>query len=107
MGRKGRIPEKEPSTQAREQAEEARKVASRAIWRLNILEYVILLATVLLSLLGGALVAWVLMTAASLPFRLTWAISSLLLFIIPGGSVYLRELRRGSRGRGSGSNSKP
>ena len=31
------------------------------------------------------------------PFRLTWAVSSLLLFIVPGGGVYLRELRRGRK----------
>lgn len=86
-----------PSEEDRMKAEEARRIADRAIKRLNILEYLILLAAVVLALLGGALVAWVLAESVELPFRVTWAIASLLLFIIPGGSVYLRELRRGKR----------
>ena len=73
--------------------EAAREVMSRAIWRLNILEYFILLAAVCLALLGGALVAWILSTLAGLSFRWCWAGSSLLLFIVPGGIVYLREFR--------------
>jgi uncharacterized membrane protein len=71
----------------------ARVVTSRAIWRLNVLEYFILLAAVGLALLGGALVAWTLSTLAGLSFRWCWAGSSLLLFIVPGGIVYLREFR--------------
>jgi hypothetical protein len=81
----------------KEKVEAARKVMERAIWRLNILEYVIIAGALLLALVGGALVAWVLHAAWAMPFRLTWAVSSLLLFIVPGGSVYLRELRRGNK----------
>jgi hypothetical protein len=33
-------------------------------------------------------------SALSLSFRWIWAISSLLLFILPGGFVYLREFRK-------------
>ena len=77
--------------------EATRTVLGRALWRLNILEYLILLAALLLALLGGALVAWGLGTAVAFPFRWSWAIASLLLFIVPGGSVYLRELRRGRK----------
>ena len=73
--------------------ETAREVMSRAIWRLNILEYFILLAAVALALLGGALIAWILSTLADLSFRWCWAGSSLFLFIVPGGIVYLREFR--------------
>lgn len=94
-----------PSAQERERAEEIRRIADRARRRLNVMEYVILLAAILAALLGGALVAWILGTIADLPFRPTWAVSSLLLFIIPGGSVYLRELRRGKPKKPPGSNS--
>ena len=70
------------------------EVTGRAIRRLDVLEYFILLAAVILALLGGALVAWILGAAAGFPFRISWAAASLLLFIVPGGIVYLRELRR-------------
>jgi len=94
-----------PLDQDRAKAEEARRIADRAIKRLNVLEYLILLAAVLLALLGGAVVAWALAATVGLSFRASWAVASLLLFIIPGGSVYLRELRRGRRETGSGSRS--
>jgi hypothetical protein len=83
-----------------ERARLARETTRRALWRLNVLEYLILSLALLLALGGGGLVAWILSTAASFPFRLTWGLTSLLLFIVPGGSVYLRELRRG-RTRGT------
>jgi len=66
----------------------------QARWRLNLLEYLILLLAVLLALGGGAVVAWIFSTTTSLPFRLSWIVASLLLFIVPGGMVYLLELRR-------------
>ena len=77
----------------RNELDAAREVTSRALWRLNVLEYFILLAAVGLALVGGALVAWMLSTLADLSFRWCWAGSSLLLFIVPGGIVYLRESR--------------
>jgi hypothetical protein len=77
-----------------DQAEAAREVMDRALRRLNILEYLILLLALGLALLGGALVAWILHTAFGLPFRWGWAGASLLLFLVPGGSVYFRELGR-------------
>jgi Flp pilus assembly protein TadB len=80
----------------KKKAEAARSAMRQARFRLNILEYLILLFAVLLALAGGGVVAWVLKTAASLPFRWTWVVSSLLLFIVPGGMVYLLELRRGA-----------
>jgi hypothetical protein len=83
-----------------ERADLARETMRRALWRLNVLEYLILFLALLLALGGGALVAWILSTIASFPFRLTWGLTSLLLFIVPGGNVYLRELRRG-RNRGN------
>ena len=75
------------------EVEVARKVMSRAIRRLDILEYLLLLFALGLALLGGALVAWILNTSAGLSFRWSWAGASLLLFIVPGGIVYLREFR--------------
>jgi len=90
-----------------ERARLARETMRRALWRLNALEYLILLLALLLALAGGALVAWILSTAASFPFRLTWGLTSLLLFIVPGGSVYLRELRRGRSRRDHGVKSEP
>lgn len=62
--------------------------------RLDILEVLVLLLALVLALLGGGLVAWVLHSAMAVPFRVAWAVVSLLLFIVPGGGVYLRELRR-------------
>jgi hypothetical protein len=78
-----------------DEVEAAREVAARAIRRLNILEYVILFFALALALLGGALVAWVVSSATDLSFRWTWAAASLLLFVLPGALVYLRERRRG------------
>jgi uncharacterized membrane protein len=72
----------------------ARKVMERAIWRLNVLEYLMLGMAVVLSLGGGALVAWILQTSFGVPFRPSWVITSLLLFIIPGLVVFGREWRK-------------
>jgi hypothetical protein len=100
-GRQGkrnqRRAERRAALEAERREKEARitrEVAGRAVWRLNLLEYFILLAALLLALAGGALVAWFLRATLDLPFRMVWAASSLLLFILPGGGVYLRELRR-------------
>ena len=87
-----------------DQAEVAREVMDRAIRRLNVLEYLILLLALALALLGGALVGWILQTAFGLPFRWGWAGASLFLFLIPEIMVYLREFRRSGSGppRGPG-----
>ena len=87
--------------QAREKESRiTREVAVRALWRLNLLEYLILFAALVLALMAGALVAWLLTALTGFSFRIGWALSSLLLFIVPGGTVYLRELRR-EKGRGT------
>lgn len=69
----------------------ARNFMERAIWRLNVLEYLMLGMTAALALGGGALVAWILMTSFGVPFRPSWVIASLFLFIIPGLVVFGRE----------------
>jgi len=89
------------------EAEAARTATRRALWRLDMLEYGLLAFALLLALLGGALVAWVLETVVSLPFRLTWAGVSLLLFIVPGLGVYLREHRRGKGRPAPGQKTEP
>jgi len=75
------------------EAGEVRRVATRAIWRLNILEYVILGVAAGLALLAGAVAAFLLGSALGLPFRPTWAVASLVLFAIPAAAAYLRERR--------------
>jgi hypothetical protein len=56
----------------------------RAIRRLSILEYVILVLAMAVAVAGGWIAAWLLQEALGLPFRPTWAVSSVLLFTVPG-----------------------
>ena len=79
---------------------EVRKVAERAIRRLNVIEYVILGAAAVLALLAGALAA-LLLQPMGLPFRPTWAVASVAIFVVPAAVAYLRErkLERQKGGR--------
>lgn len=70
-----------------------RRMMETAIRRLNVLEYVILGVAMALALLAGWLAAWMVEGVAGAPFRLTWALSSLLFFIVPGWIVIRRERR--------------
>ncbi len=70
-----------------------RRVATRAIWRLNILEWVILAVAAGLALLAGALAAFLANAALGLPFRPSWVVASLLIFGVPAAVTYLRERR--------------
>ncbi len=70
---------------------ETRRMMETAIGRLNVLEYVILGVAVVLALLAGALAAWLVENLTGAPFRLTWTLSSLLFFIVPGWVVLRRE----------------
>jgi len=84
---------------ARDRAEEARltrEIASRAVRRLDILEWVMLAGAVVLSLVGGALVALLLETSVGLSFRPTWVVASLLLFGVPG-VIAMKRMRRDER----------
>lgn len=71
-----------------------RRDMARAVRRLSILEYLILAAAVGMALGGGALVALLLNELTGVPFRVSWFISSLLLFSVPGLFVFRRETRR-------------
>lgn len=74
--------------------EGTREEVERAIRRLNVLEYAIMAAAVVLALGGGALAAYMLSSATSFPFRLTWAVCSVLLLVVPGVIVFGRDQRR-------------
>jgi predicted lysophospholipase L1 biosynthesis ABC-type transport system permease subunit len=78
---------------------ETRMEMERVIRRLNALELLILVAAVFFALGGGALVAFLLSSGTELPFRPTWAVISLLLFVVPGVAVFGRERRTGRKGR--------
>ena len=54
----------------------------------------ILFFALVLAFAGGALVAWALAPVLGMSFRVVWAVGSILLFILPGGFVYLREFRK-------------
>ncbi len=68
-----------------------RRMMETAIRRLNALEIVILGVLMALALLAGALTAWILEIMTGAPSRLTWALSSLLFFVLPGWVVLRRE----------------
>ncbi len=83
-----------------------RREMARAVRRLNILEYLILAAAGAMSLGGGALVALLLRELTDAPFRISWFVSSLLLFSVPGFFVLRRESGRDpTRGGADDSNS--
>ncbi len=69
---------------------ETRRTMERAIRRLNALEYAMLLAAAFFALAGGAVVAF-LLAPAGISFRVSWAVASLLLFLIPAAGVARRE----------------
>ena len=85
-----RTPARGPGT---EDTRAARKVMTRAIRRLNVLEWILLAAAAVASLAGGWLAALLGRSALGLPFRATWMIASLLLFLIPGAMALLAERR--------------
>ena len=119
MGRKGKRrragkgrEDSEDVAAGREEAvgqkgEAAREALNWVVGRLNVLEFLILFLALVLALLGGALVAWLLGPALPISFRWLWAVVSLLLFILPGGWVYLREFRERGASPNRGPKSKP
>ncbi len=81
------------------EVELVRQVASRAVRRLNVLEFMLLFLAAALALAAGALAAWLLSSTFGFSFRWGWAGASLLLFVVPAGVAYLREIRQ-SAGKG-------
>lgn len=94
MARREKDPKGMDRAEVEEKARQGREAVAWVLRRLDVLEYLILFFALVLALIGGALVAWVLGSALDLPFRATWGIASVLLFILPGGFVYLREFRK-------------
>jgi len=88
------MPSKREREETERKAREAREAVSWVRGRLDVLEYLILFFALVLALLGGALVAWVLGSLVPWSFRSLWAVASLVLFVLPGGFVYLREFRK-------------
>jgi len=86
---------------------EVRKDMERAIRRLNVLEYFIMVAAVLLALVGGGFVAFLLSSGTDLPLRPTWAVLSLLLIVVPAAVVFGRGRRRSRDGEDKASNDPP
>lgn len=78
------------------EAQAVHEVAARAIRRLDILEWVILAAAMLLAIGGGAAVAWLVAPTLSFGFRPIWAVMSLLLFVVPG-VIAIRRMRKDER----------
>jgi len=95
MGWVGMASDRRGPQDSQKKAEDARKAVDWVLGRLTVLEYLILFFAMILALAGGALVAWLVGTSTPLSFRWTWAVASLLMFILPGAFVYLREFRSG------------
>ena len=84
------------SLEERKEARILREVARRAIRRLDILEWVIFAGALTLAIVGGAAVAWLMVGSNDPRFRVTWIVSSLVLFVIPG-SIAIIQSRRADR----------
>jgi hypothetical protein len=84
-----------------------REEMEKAIRRLDALEWVILFFATGMALGGGALVAWILSVGTALPFRLTWAVLSVLLLVIPAFVVFGKEARDRARKRPPEENGPP
>jgi len=80
-----------------------REVAARAARRLAWIEWLIYVAAAVLAVVAGALVG-VLGRPLGLPFRPTWMVASMLLFVVPAFLSY-RSARRKERARRSRSSS--
>jgi len=92
-----------PSQWEKEAAKATSDFARKAIRRLDVLEWVILVVTMGLAIGGGALVALIIERGSGLAFRATWIVTSLILFIVPGAVVLWRLRKEGggsTRGRG-------
>ena len=86
----------------RQISRQTQRMMETAIRRLNALEFVILGVAMVLSMVAGWIAAWLLEISIDAPFRISWTVSSLLFFIVPGATV-LRRDRMAKRARRRGS----
>ena len=86
-------------TRTQREAQVVHEVAARAIRRLDILEWVILAAAMILAIGGGAAVAWLIAPTVDVGFRPIWMVMSVLLFVVPGviGIMRIRKDERAAR----------
>lgn len=87
--------------------EGTREEMQRAIRRLHVLEYLILLAVAVLAVGGGALAAFVLSAGTDLPFGFTWVTISVVLVVVPAAFVFGKGRQGGGDSPGSSGNSQP
>lgn len=78
-------------------ARHIREVARRAVWRITVLEYVLLGAAAVLAVLAGGLAAWALARWGGLPLVPSWIVVAVLVFAIPALAVWYRERREDRR----------
>jgi uncharacterized membrane protein len=81
-----------------ETARVTREITSRAIRRLDVLEWLIFVGAAALAILGGGLLALLLAGSLGFGLRPTWLVASLVLFVVPGAIAVL-TLRREDRRR--------
>jgi hypothetical protein len=80
-----------------EETRKTREVATRAVRRLEFVEWALLAGAVALALGGGAVAAALLASALGVSFRLLWASASVVMLVVPGG-LALRKARQEERG---------
>jgi len=90
-----------PSAWEKEAAKVTSEVARRAIRRLDVIEWVILLVAVALSIAGGWLVAAILVGREHESHRMVWMIVSVVLLVAPGAAA-LARFRQEKHGKESG-----
>lgn len=78
---------------------EASRAARRAIRRLSVISGALLLAAALLAVAGGWIAAWLLTRVVDAPFRVAWAVLSVLFLAGPSLVVARAERKRGRRSR--------
>lgn len=78
---------------------ETRRMMETAIRRLNVLEFIILGAVVVLALIAGALLAWLLESTIGVSFRMVWGVASVLFFVVPGVLVHRQSLSTDDAGQ--------
>jgi len=81
----------QPSRWEREASKATREVTRRAIRRLDVLEWIILAVTAALAVGGGGLVAMIVVGRSAPEFRGTWIVTSLLLLVVPGVVVLVKN----------------